>query len=161
MELVTVDTSDARLLQLFSEYDDFMMEFLGEDRVYYIRYGEGDQIECAWLAVQMDQPVGCVAFRMRAEGVGEVKRLYVRPECRKQGVARRLLKAVEGHAIGQGCHTLFLDTRITLEPAVSLYHSFGFSITVQEGLYIQMEKRLAGDGSGIGVRSTEAYQGLQ
>lgn len=149
MEIVTVNAFDPRILPLFSEYDDFMMEFLGEDRVYYIRYGEGEQIECAWLAMQKDRPVGCVAFRQRAEGIGEVKRLYVRPECRRRGGARHLLQAVEEHAVGQGCHTLFLDTRITLEPAVSLYRSFGFSITVQEGLYIQMEKRLAGDGSGI------------
>ena len=57
-------------------------------------------------------------------------------------VAVVLLKTMERHAVEQGCTTLFLDTRITLEPAVSLYRSFGFDIIFQQGLYIQMEKKL-------------------
>ena len=48
----------------------------------------------------------------------------------------------ENHAGEQGCTKLFLDTRITLEPAVSLYRSFGFDIVFQQGLYVQMEKNL-------------------
>jgi hypothetical protein len=37
---------------------------------------------------------------------------------------------------------LFLDTRITLEPAVSIYRNRGYRIIFQQGLYIQMEKLL-------------------
>lgn len=32
--------------------------------------------------------------------------------------------------------------QLTLEPAVSLYSAFGFRIVFQQGLYIQMEKKL-------------------
>ena len=46
------------------------------------------------------------------------------------------------YAKEQGYTTLFLDTRITLEPAVSIYRSFGFDIVFQQGLYIQMEKKI-------------------
>lgn len=59
-----------------------------------------------------------------------------------RGCSIELLKTMEHHAIKLGCTALFLDTRITLEPAVSLYRSFGFNIIFQQGLYIQMEKKL-------------------
>lgn len=84
--------------------------------------------------------VGCVAYRRKADGVGEVKRLFIRDEYRGKGISKELLKTVESYAKEQGCHTLFLDTRVTLEPAVSVYCAFGFCIVFQQGLYIQMEK---------------------
>lgn len=58
------------------------------------------------------------------------------------GICKALLGAVETCAREDGCRKLYLDTRITLEPAVSLYRAFGFQIIFQQGLYIQMEKRL-------------------
>ena len=68
--------------------------------------------------------------------------MFIKEEYRGRGIAKELLKTVENHAREQGCHTLFLDTRITLEPAVSLYRAFGFDIVFQQGLYIQMEKEI-------------------
>lgn len=71
-----------------------------------------------------------------------MKRMFIKSEYRGKGIAKELLKTVELHAMEKGCHTLFLDTRITLEPAVSIYKSFGFRIVFQQGFYIQMEKKI-------------------
>ena len=142
MEIVSTTVSDPQVLLLFSEYDDFMMDFLGDDKLDYIRYSDNENIENVWTATDGNISIGCVAFRKKAEEAGEIKRLFIRQAYRGHGIAKRLLKTVENHAISQGCHTLFLDTRITLEPAVSLYRNAGFTITFQEGLYIQMEKGL-------------------
>ena len=87
-------------------------------------------------------PVGCIAYRTKADGVGEVKRLFIRNEYRGKGISKELLNLLEKHAREQGCTKLFLDTRITLEPAVSLYRAIGFEIIFQQGLYVQMEKQL-------------------
>ena len=145
MKIASVNTSDRNVLQLFSQHDDFMMDFLGEDKRYYTRYSENERLERVWIAYLDDVPAGCVAYRTKDEGVGEIKRLFVRGEYRGKGIARGLLEAVERHARERGCHKLFLDTRITLEPAVSIYRRFGFSIVFQQGLYIQMEKGLCMD----------------
>lgn len=87
-------------------------------------------------------PAGCIAYRKKEEGVGAVKRMFLKEEYQGRGIAKELLKTVENYAKEQGCHKLFLDTRITLEPAVSLYRAFGFDIVFQQGLYIQMEKSI-------------------
>ena len=142
MKILSAAISDEIVLRLFSEHDDAMIEFLDEDKDLYTRYNGQENIEKVCVTYADDMPVGCVAYRQKETGVGEVKRLFVRSQYRGQGLSKPLLETVEDHAKEQGCHTLFLDTRITLEPAVSLYKKFGFTITFQQGLYIQMEKKL-------------------
>ncbi|MBO5335880.1 MAG: GNAT family N-acetyltransferase [Lachnospiraceae bacterium] len=142
MEILSANITDTSVLQLFQEQDDFMIDFLGDDKGLYTRYSEKENIKCVWIAYCDDIPMGCIAFREKAHGVGEVKRMFIKSEYRGKGIAKALLNTVECYAKEQGCHTLFLDTRITLEPAVFLYRSFGFHIVFQQGLYIQMEKGL-------------------
>lgn len=142
MRIEAMNITDQDVLRLFSEHDDYMLDFLGDDKWCYTRYNENEHIESVWVAYSDTVPIGCIAYRKKSEGIGEVKRLFIRREYRGKGISKKLLDTVEGYAKEQGCHTLFLDTRITLEPAVSLYRSCGFSIVFQQGLYIQMEKKL-------------------
>ena len=142
MKIVSVNITNPDVLQLFSLHDDYMIDFLGDDKQYYTRYSESENIEMCWIAYTGDFPIGCIAYRKKSGGVGEVTRLFIRSEYRGHGISKKLLDAVEGYAKEHGCHTLFLDTRSTLEPAVSIYRNFGFSIVFQQGLYIQMEKQL-------------------
>ena len=142
MDIISMKTTDKCVLDLFSEHDDHMIEFLGDDKKYYTRYNENENIENVWVAYYDGLPIGCIAYREKSPGTGEVKRLFIRSEHRGKGISKELLKTVESYAKEQGCHTLFLDTRITLEPAVSIYRSFGFNIVFQQGYYVQMEKKL-------------------
>jgi len=142
MDIREMRITDTIVLELFSEHDDFMIEFLGEDSHYYTRYTENENIENVWVVYEENLPAGCIAYRTKTDGVGEVKRLFIRNEYRGKEISKELLNLLEKHAREQGCTKLFLDTRITLEPAVSLYRSFGFDITFQQGLYVQMRKEL-------------------
>lgn len=133
---------DAEILRLFSAHDDFVIDFLGEDQIYYSRYGSHEKLDAVWAAVVNGEVVGCAAFRMKEASVGEVKRVFVRPEYRGKRISKALMDAVEAYAREQKCEKVFLDTRITLEPAVSMYRKRGFEEIFRAGLYIQMEKRL-------------------
>ena len=142
MEILSREVTNNAVLELFSRHDDYMIDFLGEDKWCYTRYSENEKIEKVWVAYFDGFPIGCIAYRSKGDGVGEVKRLFIKEAYRGKGLSKELLKTVERHAKEQGCSTLFLDTRITLEPAVSLYCSFGFHNVFQQGLYIQMEKKI-------------------
>lgn len=142
MDIVEKRPNHPDVLRLFSAHDDYMIDFLGNDSGYYTRYGEHENIGSVWVAYADGVPAGCVAYREKEDGAGEVKRLFVRSEYRGRGMSKALLETVERHAKKLGRRALFLDTRVTLEPAVSIYRSFGFQITIQQGLYIQMEKKL-------------------
>lgn len=142
MNIIPMSVSDTRVLELFSEHDDYMMDFLGDDKDCYTRYSPAENIEKVWVAYEENMPIGCVAYRTKADDTGEVKRLFIRGGHRGKGISKVLFAEVKNYAKSKGCTKLFLDTRITLEPAVSLYRSLSFEIIFQQGLYIQMEMNI-------------------
>ncbi len=78
------------------------------------------------LATLHDRPVGCVGLKLHADGVGEVKRLWVSSEVRGLGLARRMLGRIEAEGSSRGIHTLRLDTNRALTEAIALYRALGY-----------------------------------
>lgn len=79
------------------------------------------------IAERAHTPLGCVGLRDDAPGIGEVKRLWVAPEARGMGLARRLMDRVEAEARAMGLHLLRLDTSRHLPEAVTLYRRTGWT----------------------------------
>ena len=142
MNISLSSVSSPEVIQLFSEYDDFIIDFLGNDSMYYTRYSENENINYVWLAYFDDAPIACAAYRVKSPGVGEVKRVFVKEAYRGRGVSKLLLAKIEEHAKRRGDSLLHLSTRVTLEPAVTLYRRFGYNETLRGGLYVEMEKKL-------------------
>ena len=73
------------------------------------------------------QPAGCVGVRSFADGICEMKRLYVEPGMRGLGVGRALaLEAIKA-AKTVGYRRLLIDTLPSMRMAVKLYRELGFT----------------------------------
>jgi len=82
-----------------------------------------------WLASLGKQVIGCIALRAMRQFAesGEVKRLYVRPAQRGQGIAVALHDALQTYAIKFGYRWLYLDTADNMTAAIRFYEQHGYA----------------------------------
>jgi GNAT superfamily N-acetyltransferase len=71
--------------------------------------------------------VGTAAVRMLEPGVGEIKRMWIRPAHQGKGLGRPLMDACLAAARALGCRLLRLDSERRLAAAVHLYRAYGFT----------------------------------
>jgi DNA-binding MarR family transcriptional regulator/GNAT superfamily N-acetyltransferase len=79
------------------------------------------------IAWSEDLPIGCVSMRRLGPKLAEVKRLWVHPHARGQGLGLRLMRAIEARARDLGYTHANLDSNTGLSAAVSLYRSDGWT----------------------------------
>jgi len=78
--------------------------------------------------------LGCGAYVERG-GYGEVKRMFVDPSARGQGVGGALLAAIALRAKHAGLTSLMLETGISQPEAIGLYERDGFTYRAPFGDY--------------------------
>lgn len=78
------------------------------------------------LARDKGNAAGCVAFKPLASGICEMKRMFVRPAFRGQGLGRRLAEAIVAEAARAGYARMRLATMPSMPSAQALYRTLGF-----------------------------------
>ncbi|MFL6751642.1 MAG: GNAT family N-acetyltransferase [Sphingomicrobium sp.] len=82
----------------------------------------------SFLVMRMaGKPVGCGGLTPLADGAAYLKRMWIAPEARGGGLARRLLGALEDKARSLGYRMVKLETNEALTEAQQLYRSSGYA----------------------------------
>lgn len=117
--------------ELFREYEKELNEdicfqsFEAELQYPLKKYGlpDGDLMLAYWN----DEVAGCIGLtKMKDAGACEMKRLYVRPEFRKNKIGRILIEELFNSAKERNYETMRLDTFEKLAAAIHLYKQYGF-----------------------------------
>ncbi|KPI07945.1 transcriptional regulator, MarR family [Actinobacteria bacterium OK006] len=89
-------------------------EVSGDSGAFLVAYEEG-------------RPMGCGALRRLAPHTGEIRHVWVRPEARRLGLARRILDGLERAAVARGYGVVRLDTHAVLTEAQAMYRACGYT----------------------------------
>ena len=110
----------ARSLEFDLEFHDFVKEMEDFPGQYASSGG------CLYIALDENQPIGCVALRDLGQGICEMKRLYVKPNFRGQKAGKLLAEVVIKAARNMGYDYMRLDTVPAMKQANRLYNALGF-----------------------------------
>ncbi len=120
-----------------------VQRLVDEGVVFFVARSDGDPAGC-----------GGILFVSGEDAYGEVKRMYVRPGHRGEGVGRRVLERLLDEARARGFTTVRLETGIDQVEAIGLYESLGFRRCPPFGPYREdplspcYELRLEADSGG-------------
>jgi putative acetyltransferase len=138
-----------QLLQTDSSHPDFvtLVQFLdadlrirdGEDHAFYAQYNKIDLIKHVIVAYLDEKPVGCGAIKEYDAHTMEVKRMYVYPELRGQGIAGQVLQGLETWAATLGYEKCILETGQMQPEAIRLYQKSGYVVIPNYGQYVGIE----------------------
>lgn len=133
-----VQSADDSAIELIRAFFHRYVATLGDDALLHTTLGQdmndlpGDYsppMGRLFLLTRDGQPIGFAGVRPLTEGVCEMKRLYVSPEARGQGLGMQLALVVIRAAREMGYRRIVLDSQPYMRMAVKLYRELGFNET--------------------------------
>jgi GNAT superfamily N-acetyltransferase len=116
---------------LITELNAELDERYPEDNANFFRLDEAEVAPghgAFFVAYVEGEPAGCGAVRCLDGVKAEIKRMYVAPPYRGQGLGRALLVALEAEARSLGLGRLILEAGERQPEALGLYRSAGFDV---------------------------------
>ncbi|MEN4793322.1 GNAT family N-acetyltransferase [Pantoea agglomerans] len=125
-----VNKGDSDLSCLVKELDAFQSELYPAESNHCLDFSSvsDENLRCLIVRDKEGIPAGCGAVLFQEDGLGEMKRVYIRPEFRGRKLGERIVNALENLARESLCHQLRLETGIHQQPAIALYRRCGYEI---------------------------------
>lgn len=128
MDTIYTDEKDERFLELVGELDRGYYERMGDELSKYDSYNEFNDPHVVILAVDNDNAVACASYRAFGNDSVEFKRVYVKSEYRKRGIAYNLIKELEKSAVKSSFKYSYIVTGKNNLPAIRLYEKLNYHL---------------------------------
>ncbi len=107
----------------------------GDEHLFHAQYNKIDTINHVVIAYKNQDAVGCGAFKHFDDQTAEVKRMFVSPKYRGEGIATKVLIELENWAQELNYTTTVLETGIKYPEAIALYQKNGYTPIPRYGQY--------------------------
>lgn len=134
---IAFETPDQpEIIALIADLDAYQLTLYPPESVYALDLASLKQPNVLFAVARNADgaAVGCGAMVVTPE-FAEVKRMYVRPEARGQGLARRVLSLLEQEAAQRGATQYALETGPLQPEAIALYERLGYQRCGPYGSY--------------------------
>ncbi len=142
IKLLRSEATNPDFVALVNLLDQELATRDGEMHTYYHQFNQLDQIRFAIVAYEDGVPIGCGAIKQFDGHSMEVKRMFVLPENRGQGIASCMLDELEKWTAELGFKKCVLETGKNQPEAIELYKKHGYMIIPNYGQYDGIENSI-------------------
>ena len=139
LSIKRTDSDDDDFRELVKALDKDLSIRDGKDHTFYAQFNKIDKIKHAVVAYNGDEPVGCGAVKEYSTDTMEVKRMYVPPQKRGQGIASIILNELEKWSKELNYKNCILETGKKQPEAIELYKKNRYTIIPNYGQYENVE----------------------
>ena len=141
--LLRTDSTNPDFQNLVHKLDAYLAGLNGEEHSFYDQFNQIDALNYVVLAYDDDAAaVGCGAIKPFDETSTEIKRMYVLPTHRGQGIAGQILQELESWSHELGYTNTVLETANDMPDAIGLYEKHGYERTPNYGQYVGMSRSM-------------------
>ncbi|TVY07783.1 GNAT family N-acetyltransferase [Paenibacillus cremeus] len=139
-EIEIVKPDNAALLQLIDQLDADLLDRYPAEEVHGVDFQDPQIHEILFIVAYVDgQAVGCGAIRPLDSESVELKRFFVAPDYRNQGIAAQMLHFLEQRAVERKYQFIRLETGTMQPEANQFYEKHGYDEIAQFGMYVGSE----------------------
>ncbi|WP_025764697.1 GNAT family N-acetyltransferase [Dyadobacter tibetensis] len=142
ISLLRTDSENPAFAYLTNLLDEVLCDLYNTRKEDYEDYNRITNLQTVLLAYADGIPIGCGCFKLVDDQTVEIKRMFVLPTYRGQGLAKRMLSELESWAISLGYSRSILETGKRQSEAIALYRKMN---------YEPIERYTAPDSIGISV----------
>ena len=139
INLVRTNSDNLDFRELVALLDQDLQIRDGVEHSFYAQFNKINKIRHVLVAYEDGKAVGCGAIKEYAEGVAEIKRMFVRHERRGRGVAKSILSELEAWANELNFSECILETGLKQPEAIGLYQKSGYETISNYGQYSGVE----------------------
>lgn len=139
IQFLRCDGNHPDFIKLVEELDANLRERNGEMQKEYNQFNKTGDIPTAIVALDDHVPLGCGCFKNHGEHTAEIKRIYVRPDCRGKGIAKKMMTLLEEWAKELNDTRAVLETGKNQTEAIQLYQKVGYTRIENYGPYVDKE----------------------
>ena len=126
-KIIRTNSNNIDFQELVKELDADLKIRDGEEHSFFAQFNKIDLINHVIVAYFNDEAVGCGAMKQYDDDTMEVKRMFVKPISRGNGIATIVLKEVENWAKELDFSKCILETGIKQPEAIALYQKNNYT----------------------------------
>jgi putative acetyltransferase len=138
IRIVRTNSDNPDFAKLTSLLDEELCRIYDTKQEDYTEHNLITELPTVVLAYENQQPVGCGCFKISDLNTFELKRIFVLPSFRGNGVASKIVNELEKWGVELGKSTAILETGNKQAEAIALYAKFGYEVTEKYGVYVDM-----------------------
>ncbi|MBB6672081.1 GNAT family N-acetyltransferase [Cohnella nanjingensis] len=143
VQVIEVQSDSADLRRMIAKLDEDLLTRYRPEDIHGLDFDDPNVHRITLMvAYADDEPVGCGAIRPLGGETTELKRFFVEASVRRQGIAGRMLEALERKARETGFAVIRLETGTEQPEAIRFYEKNGYAAIAKYGEYADSEHSL-------------------